>query len=103
MIKEDFEKYCTNISNIDKLKNSNILITGGTGFIGKWLTEMLIYLNENFNFNTTIYLLSRNIPKDSNYSGISYIHYIKSDIRNIKELPTVLNYIIHAAGTPDSK
>ena len=103
MIKEDFEKSCTNISNIDKLQNSNILITGGTGFIGKWLTEMLIYLNENFNFNTTIYLLSRNIPKDSNYSGINYIHYIKSDIRNIKELPTVLNYIIHAAGTPDSK
>ena len=103
MIKEDFEKSCTNTSNIDKLQNSNILITGGTGFIGKWLTEMLIYLNENFNFNITIYLLSRNIPKDSNYSRISYIHYIKSDIRNIKELPTVLNYIVHAAGTPDSK
>lgn len=103
MIKEDLEKSCTNILNIDKLKNSNILITGGTGFIGKWLTEMLIYLNENFNFNTTIYLLSRNIPKDSNYSGIRFIHYIKSDIRNIKELPSVLNYIIHAAGTPDSK
>ena len=103
MIKDDCEKSCNNISNIDKLKNSNILITGGTGFVGKWLTEMLIYLNENFNFNTTVYLLARNIPKDSNYSRISYIHYIKSDIRNIKELPNVLNYIIHAAGTPDSK
>jgi nucleoside-diphosphate-sugar epimerase len=103
MIKNDLEKSCINISNIDKLKNSNILITGGTGFIGKWLTEMFIYLNENFSFNTTIFLLSRNITKESNYNGISYIHYIKSDIKNIKELPTVLNYIIHAAGTPDSK
>jgi len=103
MIQEDCAKSCKNITNLEKLKNSNILITGGTGFVGKWLTEMLIYLNENFNFNINIYLLARNIPKDSNQSKLSYIRYIKSDIRNIKELPTALNYIIHAAGTPDSK
>jgi nucleoside-diphosphate-sugar epimerase len=103
MIQEDCAKSCINISNLEKLKDTHVLITGGTGFIGKWTTEMLIYLNDIFNFNITIYLLARNIPKDTNYTGISYIHYIKSDIRNIKELPTVLNYIIHAAGTPDSK
>jgi nucleoside-diphosphate-sugar epimerase len=103
MIKEDCAKSCNNISNIDKLRDSHILITGGTGFIGKWLTEMLIYLNETFGFNVTIYLLARNIPKVTNYSKLDYIHFIKSDTKNIKELPSVLNYIIHAAGTPDSK
>jgi nucleoside-diphosphate-sugar epimerase len=103
MIQEDCAKSCNNILNLEKLKDTHILITGGTGFVGKWLTEMLIYLNQNFNFNITIYLLARNIPKDSNYSKLNYIYYIKSDVRNIKELPTILNYIIHAAGTPDSK
>lgn len=103
MIKEDCARSCNNTLNIENLKNSHILITGGTGFVGRWLTEMLIYLNENFSFNVTIYLLARNIPKDYNHSKLDYIHFIKSDIKNIKELPDVLNYIIHAAGTPDSK
>lgn len=103
MIKEDCAKSCNNILSIDKLRDSHILITGGTGFIGKWLTEMLIYLNDTFGFNVTIHLLARNIPKVANYSKLDYIHFIKSDTKNIKELPSILNYIIHAAGTPDSK
>jgi nucleoside-diphosphate-sugar epimerase len=103
MIQEDCAKSCVNISNLEKLKNSHILITGGTGFIGTWITEMLIYLNENFNYNVTIYLLSRSAAQRSNHSEFKYIHYIKSDIKNVKELPNTIKYILHAAGTPDSR
>ena len=103
MIQEDCAKSCINISNLVKLKSSHILITGGTGFIGTWITEMLIYLNENFNFNVTIYLLSRNAAQRSNHSEFEYIHYIKSDVKNVKELPSTIEYILHAAGTPDSR
>ena len=103
MIQEDCAKSCINISNLEKLKSSHILITGGTGFVGTWLTEMIIYLNENFNFNITIYLLSRNATQRSNHTKFKYIHYIKSDVKNIKELPSSIEYILHAAGTPDSR
>ena len=103
MIQEDCAKSCINISNLEKLKSSHILITGGTGFVGNWLTEMLIYLNENFNFNVTIYLLSRNVAQRINHSEFKYIHYIKSDVKNLKELPRTIEYILHAAGTPDSR
>jgi len=103
MIQEDCAKSCINISNLEKLKSSHILITGGTGFVGNWLTEMLIYLNENFNFNVSIYLLSRNAAQRINYSKFKYIHYIKSDVKNVKELPRNIGYILHAAGTPDSR
>jgi dTDP-glucose 4,6-dehydratase len=103
MIQEDCAKSCINISNLEKLKSSHILITGGTGFVGNWLTEMLIYLNENFNFNVTIYLLSRNAAQRSNHSEFKYIHHIKSDVKNVKELPITIEYILHAAGTPDSR
>jgi len=103
MIQEDCAKSCINISNLEKLKSSHILITGGTGFVGNWLTEMLIYLNENFNFNVTIYLLSRNAAQGINHSEFKYIHYIKSDVKNLKELPRTIEYILHAAGTPDSR
>ena len=103
MIQEDCAKSCINISNLEKLKSSHILITGGTGFIGTWLTEMLIYLNENFNFNVTIYLLSRNITPSKSYSEFKYIHFIKSDVKSVKEFPSTINYVLHAAGTPDSR
>lgn len=103
MIREDCARSCNNVSNIEKLKNSHILITGGTGFVGTWLTEMLIYLNEELDFNVTIYLLSRNVTPCPIYSEFKYIQYIKSDIKNVKELPSKINYVLHAAGTPDSR
>jgi nucleoside-diphosphate-sugar epimerase len=103
MIQEDCAKSCINISNLENLKSSHILITGGTGFAGTWLTEMLIYLNENFNFNVTIYLLSRNITPSKSYSEFKYVHFIKSDVKSVKELPGTINYVLHAAGTPDSR
>ena len=103
MIQEDCSKSCINTSNLEKLKSSHILITGGTGFVGTWLTEMIIYLNENFNFNVTIYLLSRNITPSKSYSEFKYVHFIKSDIKSLKELPSTINYILHAAGSPDSR
>jgi nucleoside-diphosphate-sugar epimerase len=103
MIQEDCAKSCINTSILEKLKSSHILITGGTGFVGTWLTEMLIYLNENFNFNVTIYLLSRNITPSKSYSEFKYVHFIKSDVKSLKELPSTINYVLHAAGTPDSR
>jgi nucleoside-diphosphate-sugar epimerase len=103
MIQEDCAKSCINIPILEKLKNSQILITGGTGFVGTWLTEMLIYLNEKFNFNVTIYLLSRNAFPRNNHSEFKYLHFIKSDVKNVKELPSAINYVLHAAGTPDSR
>ena len=45
--------------SIAHLRNQSILITGGTGFVGKWLTEMVICLNEEFGFNIQLHLLAR--------------------------------------------
>lgn len=47
------------ISNLIKIPKSNILITGGTGFIGRWITEAI---NNIKNVNK-IYLISRNKKK----------------------------------------
>ena len=42
-----------------KLKGSNIYITGGTGFIGKWIVESLIYANEKQNLGLNLTILTR--------------------------------------------
>ena len=42
------------------LKNRSILLTGGTGFIGKWLLTCLLHANKKLNLDLSIGLLSRN-------------------------------------------
>jgi len=104
MIKEDCLKSINDsFENLENLKNSHILITGGTGFIGKWLTEMLSVLNQERHLNVQIYILARNEPVNFSYKENTNICFIKSDIRNLKEIPESINYIIHAAGSPDSR
>jgi nucleoside-diphosphate-sugar epimerase len=104
MIKEDCLKSLNDaIGALEKLRNSHILITGGTGFIGMWLTEMLNVLNKIYGLNIQIYLLARNEPLNYSIVVDKCIHFIKSDIRSIKEVPNCINYIINAAGSPDSR
>jgi dTDP-glucose 4,6-dehydratase len=99
-IKEDLIRSCDDPSNLIGLKNCCVLITGGTGFIGRWILEMLNYFNSSHQFNIRIYLMARNEPVNFNYSNT---YFIKSDIKNVKELPDEINFIINAAGSPDSR
>jgi dTDP-glucose 4,6-dehydratase len=71
-------------------KNKTFLITGGTGFIGKWLVATLHQLNSQNNFNIKIYILTRNkklfvdrfrecLPKEN-------IYFIEADIKSLNNL-----------------
>ena len=64
VLKEDLDRlvFSENI-NFDKLRNSNILITGITGLIGSMLARSLIYFNVKKNLNINIYGVVRNIDK----------------------------------------
>jgi UDP-glucuronate decarboxylase len=64
VLTEDFKSILKD-KNIDfgQLKNSTVLISGATGFIGSMLIKCLIYANQNLNLNITIYGLARNKEK----------------------------------------
>ena len=48
-------------SSFLSLKNQHILLTGGTGFIGKWLLEAIRYCNtETEDLNIQVTVLTRN-------------------------------------------
>lgn len=92
-------------SNLRKLKNKEILITGGSGFIGIWLTHLLLYLNDKLMFNITLYLVARNESHEISkiITDRKDITFIKSDIRNLREFPKDVSYIIHTATSPDNR
>lgn len=48
------------LANLAYLYNKNILIFGGTGFLGTWLTTSLLFLNERMNLNLTLTIITRN-------------------------------------------
>lgn len=87
------------------LKNSNIFITGATGFLGKWLIEALIYLNEKHKLNITLSLLIRNkkfslkLLSEINKSKSTNIKIILGDIRNFIFPNDKIDHIIHLAST----
>jgi nucleoside-diphosphate-sugar epimerase len=104
MIREDCLKSLnSSLATLENFRDSHILITGGTGFIGTWLSEMLAVLNQEKRLNIQVYILARNEPNNFSLEENSNFHFIKSDIRNLKEIPNSINYIIHAAGSPDSR
>ncbi|MDB4135733.1 NAD-dependent epimerase/dehydratase family protein [Gammaproteobacteria bacterium] len=70
--------------------NKSFLITGGTGFIGKWLICALNELVKKNNFKISITVLTRNknlfINDFKNDQNINNINFIESDIRYLNEI-----------------
>jgi len=92
---------------LEVLKDQAILLTGGTGFMGKWLTEAVLLLNKEHNFNIKLYILARNIQdyieEVPHLANQPFITLIEQDVRNISTIPDDVQWIIHAAGTPDNR
>lgn len=44
-----------------ELADASILITGGTGFLGSWLVDVLLALNRQHQLKMTLTLLTRSI------------------------------------------
>ena len=90
-----------------ELKNKTIFVAGGTGFVGKWLTEMICFLNAEYKLNIKLILLARNT--DSFLSEVphlaknSSVHLIQQDVRYLSELAKEINFVINAAGSPDRR
>jgi len=85
----------------NNLKYKRIFITGGTGFLGKWLLESFAEANTNLHLNAQLHVLSRNpdqfkqkFPYLSDKNGI-FFH--QGDVRNFTFPKEKFDYIIHAA------
>ncbi len=104
---EDCRRSCIDPLSLSALSNQSLLITGGTGFIGKWLTEMIVYLNKEHHFNCKLYLLARDIERFKkevpHLAKGPYINLIEQDIRNLHDIPQDVSWVIHAAGSPDNR
>lgn len=84
------------------LRGKQLLLTGGTGFIGKWLLASFLQANQLYGLNSKVIVLSRNpelfceeYPK---LNGKDDIKWLKGDVRALRsEEATECAFAIHAA------
>jgi dTDP-glucose 4,6-dehydratase len=107
-LREDCLRACANQANLnEKLGLAHISITGGTGFLGTWLAEMVAALNDKYDLKIRLDLYARNISewekKFPHLASRSEIRLFSQDVRSPFQLQATTNYVIHAAGVPNNR
>jgi nucleoside-diphosphate-sugar epimerase len=106
-ILEDCAQVVCDSSLLEPLRGSCVFITGGTGFVGTWLTELILYLNTRHNYGTRVILLSSQASsfraKAPHLASRPELTLIQRDVRTVSEMPPDVKWVIHAAGNPDNR
>jgi UDP-glucuronate decarboxylase len=99
IISEDLQKI-SNVVPADSFKEKRVLITGGAGFIGSWLTDVLIGFGANVtvvdNFSTG------RMENIDHHTGDKAFKLIKADVCDYNE-DTKIDFVFHMAAhaSPD--
>lgn len=92
---------------LDALRGSHVLVTGATGFVGSWLLAAISYLNDAHSFGTRVTAVAKhrsNADRSVPFlTGRADIQSQEADVRQLAALPDDVEWIVHAAGVPDSR
>jgi len=90
-----------------KLGLQHIAVTGGTGFLGTWIAEMVAALNDERELGITLDLYARKVndwaQRYPHLSKRSDIRMRSQDVRSPFEFARNTNYVVHAAGIPNNR
>ena len=92
---------CKNEFNL--LSNKSLLVTGGTGFFGKWFLDLIFYTNKNYNTNILTTLITRNENKffldNPHQKNNKFLNIIETDILDLKSINHQFDFLLHMAAT----
>lgn len=86
----------------EHLRGQRLLLTGGTGFIGKWLLATFLHANRRLGLGARVIVLSRNpesfLKEYPQLRGFEEIEWLTGDVRDLNPgVATDCAYAIHAA------
>ena len=92
---------------LDALRGQHVFISGGTGFLGTWLLELIKVLNERHSFGIKVTVYSRQArafaERWPHLGQMEDVRFQEGDIRYFTELPRDVRYIVHAAALTDRR
>lgn len=89
---EDISRVAELPYNWDKLTNKTLLISGGTGFIGTFLCNVLRYRNEKYCQHIKVICLAFNQLENDDT-----VTYLKADVTKPVEIDGPVNFVLHMA------
>ncbi len=94
-------------ASLAALRGQHLFISGGTGFLGTWLLELVKVLNERHDFGLRVTVFSRNArafaSRWPHLGSVKWAAFLEGDIRYFSDLPRDVRYIIHAAALTDRR
>lgn len=89
------------------IKGARFFITGGTGFIGTWLLESFVWLNDHLKLDMSAVVLTRDADaftsRAPHIAGHRGITLLSGDIRTFAFLDGEFTHIIHGATDASAK
>ena len=86
---------------IDALRGARMLVTGGTGFLGSWLVDVLLALNRRYALGIKLTLLTRQKAalalRRPDWSACPQISVLQGDTRNFSAAGMCFTHVVHAA------
>ncbi len=109
MMQEDLIRMASNTAILfEKLRNKDVLITGGTGLIGSLIIKLLLYKNKTEALGCRVHAVVRSIEKAQRVfaeplaEGLS-ITFAEGDVCTFDDYAPHIDYIIHGASQTASK
>jgi dTDP-glucose 4,6-dehydratase len=90
------------------LRGGRVLVTGATGFFGRWLLELLAFAHDAEALDLEVHALSRSpdafAAKAPELARHPMIRWHRGDLRTLTALPvTGLTHVVHLAAETDSR
>lgn len=91
----------------DGLRDSHLLVTGGTGFVGTWLLTSLAWANRELNLGARATVVSRDpssfIKREPWARSQEWLDFIVGDVRDFAPPQTRFTHVILGAATADAR
>jgi len=105
-VEEDLAKVAGPL-DLSRLDNVGVAITGASGFMGIWLTELLQYLARVHKVRIKLTLVARDFGPAKEQAPHLYAPgaatLVCEDVRSLHELPEDVEWVVHAAASPDAR
>ena len=92
---------------LEPLRQRHIFVTGGNGFLGTWIVELVAYLNEHHSFGTRVTIYSRQsrslLVQAPHLRRHDWLHFQDGAVRYLAEMPRDVAFVVHAAAITDRR